>query len=71
METVIFGYRKSFSKFYRNSEVNINGNGYQKYGNKISRKNRKQKRFESLLTVSGNYHFYIVGNKFGIFQKKY
>jgi hypothetical protein len=53
METIIFGYRESFSKFYRNLGLN---------GNRIGRKtrNRKQKRFESLPTVSRNYHFYFV-----------
>jgi hypothetical protein len=59
-ETVIFEYRKSFSKFYRN--LGLNGNGYRKYGNGIGRKtrNRKHKRFGSLPTVSGNYRFYSV-----------
>jgi hypothetical protein len=59
-ETVNFGYRESFSKFYRNLGLNGNGNGYRKYGNGIGRKNRKQKRFSSLPTVSGNYRFYSV-----------
>jgi hypothetical protein len=59
-ETIIFGYRESFSKFYRNLCLNRNGNGYGKYGNEIGRKTRyrKRKRFESLPTVSGNYRFY-------------
>jgi hypothetical protein len=59
-ETVIFGYRKSFSKFYRNLGLNGNGNGYRKYGNGIGRKtrNRKRKQFGSLPTVSENYRFY-------------
>jgi hypothetical protein len=75
-EMVIFGYRKSFSKFYRNLGLNGNENGYRKYGNGIGRKtrNRKRKRFGSLPTVFENYHFYsvfTVGNKFGIFWKKY
>jgi hypothetical protein len=42
-KTVIFGYRESFSKFYRN--LGLNGNGYRKYGNGIGRKTRNQKRF--------------------------
>ena len=75
-ETVIFGYRESFSKFYRNLGLNGNENGYRKYGNEIGRKtrNRKHKRFGSLPTIFGNYRFirnFTVGNKFGIFQKKY
>jgi hypothetical protein len=61
-ETIIFGYRESFSKFYRNLGLNGNENGYRKYGNEIGRKtrNRKRKRFGSLPTVSGNYRFYSV-----------
>jgi hypothetical protein len=42
-ETIFFGYRKSFSKFYRNLDLNGNGNGYRKYGNGIGRKNRNRK----------------------------
>jgi hypothetical protein len=57
-KTVIFGYRESFLKFYRNLEQNENG--YSKYRNEIGRKNRKQKRFGSFLTVSENYYFYLV-----------
>jgi hypothetical protein len=57
-ETVFFGYRESFLKFYRN--LGLNGNGYRKYGNGIGRKNQKRKRFEPLPTVSGNYRFYSV-----------
>jgi hypothetical protein len=73
---VIFGYRKLFWKFYRNLGLNRNKNGYRKYRNGIGRKtrNRKRKRFGSLPTVSENYRFiryFIIGNKFGIFQKKY
>jgi hypothetical protein len=62
METVIFGYRGSFSKFYRNLGLNGNGNGYRKFGNGIGRKirNRKRKRFSPFPTVSGNYRFYPV-----------
>jgi hypothetical protein len=61
-KTVIFGYRKSFLKFYRNLGLNGNENGYRKYGNRIGRKtrNRKWKRFGSLPTVSDNYRFYSV-----------
>jgi hypothetical protein len=59
-ETVIFGYRESFSKFYRN--LDLNGDGYRKYGNEIGRKNRNRKRkwFRLFPTVSGNYRFYPV-----------
>jgi Ca2+-binding EF-hand superfamily protein len=60
METVIFGYRESFSKFYRNLGLNENENFYKKYGNGISRKNRKRKRFELFLTVYENYRSYSV-----------
>ena len=75
-ETVIFEYRESFSKFYRNLGLNGNGNGYRKSGNGICRKirNRKRKRFSHFrpfpeITVFIRY--FTVGNKFGIFQKKY
>jgi Ca2+-binding EF-hand superfamily protein len=60
METVIFGYRESFSKFYRNLGLNENENFYKKYGNGIGRKNRKRKRFELFLTVYENYRSYSV-----------
>jgi hypothetical protein len=69
-ETVIFGYRELFSKFYRNLGLNINS--YRKYGNRIGRKTHNRKRFGSLPTIFENYYFYLVfnvGNKFGIFQK--
>jgi hypothetical protein len=59
-ETVIFGYRKSFSKFYRNLGLNGNENGYRKYGNRIGIKTRNRKRIGSLPTVSENYRFYSV-----------
>jgi hypothetical protein len=76
METIIFGYRESFSKFYRNIDLHGNGNSYQKYGNEIGRKNRNQKRkhFRLFPTVFENYRFiryFTVGNKFGIFSGKY
>jgi hypothetical protein len=44
-ETVIFGYRESFSKSYRNLGLNENRNNYQKYENEIGRKNQKRKQF--------------------------
>jgi hypothetical protein len=61
-KTVIFGYRESFSKFYRNLDLNGNGIGYRKYGNEIGRKNRnrKRKRFRLFPTVSENYRFHPV-----------
>jgi hypothetical protein len=71
-ETIIFGYHKSFSKFYRN--LSLNGNGYRKYG--IGRKNQnpKQKRFECLptfLDITVFIRYFTVGNKFSIFTEKY
>ena len=62
-----FYYRESFSRFYRNSGVNENENGYRKYGYRkyenesgIFIRNWKRKRFQPLLTVFENYHVYPV-----------
>jgi hypothetical protein len=62
-ETVIFGYRESFSKFYRNLGLNGNGNGYRKSGNGLV-------LFRPFPEITVFIRYFTVGNKFGIFQKK-
>jgi hypothetical protein len=74
-ETVFFGYRESFSKFYRNLGLNGNGNGYRKYGNGIGRKTRNRKRkhlgfFRPFPEITVFIRYFTVGNKFGIFFRK-
>ena len=61
-KTKIFDYRESFSRFYRDSSVNENENGYRKYENKngIFIRNWKWKRFQPLPTIFENYHIYLV-----------
>jgi hypothetical protein len=71
-ETVIFGYRESFSKFYRNLDLNGNGNSYRKYGNEIGRNNRNGNGlgfFRPFPEITVFIRYFTVDNKFGIFQK--
>ena len=58
----IFDYRELFSRFYRDSGVNKNENGYRKYRNKngIFIWNWKRKWFQPLPTVFENYRIYAV-----------
>jgi len=55
-KTKIFDYREPFSRFYRDSGVNENENGYRKYGNE----NGNFIRFQLLPTVFENYRIYLV-----------
>jgi hypothetical protein len=74
MEIVIFGYRESFSKFYRNLGLNGNRNGNWKYENGISRKNgigNGLALFRPFSEITVFIRYFTVGNKFGIFLEKY
>jgi len=55
-KTKIFDYWEPFSRFYRDSGVNENENGYRKYGNE----NGNFIRFQLLPTVFENYRIYLV-----------
>jgi len=56
-ETIIPGYRESFSRFYRLFGQNENDNGYRKNENENDKKirKRKRKRFQPLPTVFTKY----------------
>jgi hypothetical protein len=72
-KTIIFEYWESFSKFYRNSGLNGNGNCYRKYGNRIDRKIRIENGlglFRSFPEITVFIRYFTVGNKFGIFLEK-
>jgi hypothetical protein len=73
-KTVIFRYRKSFSKFYRN--LGLNKNGYRKYGNEIDRKigignGNNLTLFRPFPKITVFIRYFTVGNKFGNFSGKY
>jgi hypothetical protein len=65
METVIFGYRESFSKFYQNLGLNRNRN---EIGKKIGNGNSLA-LFLSFPKIIVFIRYFTVGNKFGVVQK--